>query len=191
MNQSKQELKLDLVRVKEKLTLLNSDLTLYNQLFSDRENVQVLNSSGALVFHRFQQCLIDSIYMSISRLLDPAKTMGSKNLSFAHLASEFGLQDDTEVAEELALAITQYQDSKLKDYRNKVLSHNDHETEKLDFYPFNTVLITELLHRFWKIVSLIEFKAGLVKETYTMSLEVIFTGEICGEALLCKLRERI
>ncbi|MCC3789068.1 AbiU2 domain-containing protein [Vibrio parahaemolyticus] len=176
MNQSKQELKRDLVRVKEKLTHLNSDLTLYNQLFSDRENVQVLNSSGALVFHRFQQCLIDSIYMSISRLLDPAKTMGSKNLSFAHLASEFGLQDDTEVAEELALAITQYQDSKLKDYRNKVLSHNAHKTEKLDFYPFNTVLITELLHRFWKIVSLIEFKAGLVKETYTMSLEVIFTG---------------
>ncbi|MEZ8731264.1 hypothetical protein AB6D70_11875 [Vibrio splendidus] len=181
----------DIEKIKHILSNLNTDLTLYKQLYMQEDSQEILNGTGVLVFSRFQSCLLDSIYLAISRLLDPAKNRKDKNLSFNLLIADLNLSEEPDVSKLLEKAQGIFKDSKVKEYRNKVLSHNDYSSQaKVVFYPFNTDLISSILSSFWELLIQIEYKVGVIESPYTMGLETILRGDICGEALLCKLRER-
>ncbi|EHR7165243.1 hypothetical protein KUK86_004637 [Vibrio parahaemolyticus] len=181
----------DIKKIKLILSNLNTDFTLYKQLYMQEDSQEILNGTGSLVFSRFQSCLLDNIYLSISRLLDPAQNRKDKNLSFNLLATELNLLEEPKISELLKQIEGMFRDSKIKEYRNKVLSHNDYRSQsKVVFYPFNTDLISSMLGSFWELLIQIEYKVGLIESPYKMGLDVILNGDICGEALLCKLRER-
>ncbi|WP_419240877.1 hypothetical protein [Photobacterium leiognathi] len=181
----------DIDKIKLILSNLNTDLTLYKQLYMQDDSKEILNGTGVLVFSRFQSCLLDSIYLTISRLLDPAISRKDKNLSFHLLVKELNLSEDPEISGLLEKVKGTFKDSRIKEYRNKVLSHNDYRSQsKVVFYPFNTELISSMLCSFWELLVQIEYKLGLIETPYTMGLDTILSGDICGEALLGKLRER-
>ncbi|MGY5774473.1 AbiU2 domain-containing protein [Vibrio antiquarius] len=181
----------DIEKIKLILSNLNTDLTLYKQLYMQDDSQEILNGTGVLVFSRFQSCLLDSIYLAISRLLDPANNRKNKNLSFNLLITDLNLSEDSEISGLLEKVKGTFKDSRIKEYRNKVLSHNDYRSHsKVVFYPFNTELISSMLGSFWELLAQIEYKVGLIESPYTMGLDTILHGDVCGEALLCKLRER-
>jgi hypothetical protein len=104
---------------------LSNDFTIYTQLFTEDESVEVLNDFNPLIFGNYQKVLIVSIFSKIARLLDPAKTGKDKNLSLDYFVEKYELNEEQDVIDELSYIKNFYKNSNLKKYRNKVLSHND------------------------------------------------------------------
>lgn len=106
---------------------LSNDLTIYRQLFSNKESIATLNSFNSLIFGNYQKCLVNSIFSNIARLLDPPATGSPKNsnLSLPYLIERLSLGENANVTDELTEIESIFRSSGLKKYRNKVLSHND------------------------------------------------------------------
>ncbi len=62
---------------------LNIDWKLHQDLCQKEENAFYLSESGRGVWNILNEALIDSVFMGIARLLDPALSSGKRNLSFA------------------------------------------------------------------------------------------------------------
>lgn len=101
------------------------DLTLYGELFSSEENIEVLNEFNSLVFSRLQRIYIENICLSISCLLDPANTGSNKNLSLAYIVKQC---DCTDLESKLYELQTLYESTGIKRWRQKMLAHNDLNT---------------------------------------------------------------
>jgi hypothetical protein len=61
-----------------------TEFTLYTQLFVMPDTIDLLNKTASMVFSSYQRSLLNTIYISISRILDPATSGRDKdsNLSF-------------------------------------------------------------------------------------------------------------
>lgn len=118
------------------------DIKFYEKLFMESESIEALNSAAPKAFSIIQRSVGNDIMASIFRLLDPEKSCGNENLTLMKLCSIFGNEKDwPEVAHELKKIGGDF-----KDYRNKILSHNDlsrvvspSDTETLVF-PWSAVL---------------------------------------------------
>ncbi|HCE2075693.1 TPA: hypothetical protein NKS71_003540 [Vibrio parahaemolyticus] len=181
----------DCIRLDNLLGDISADLTMYKQLYMQKDSLEILNGTGAMVFSRLQVHLLNASYLSISKLLDPARTRKNKNFSFLYFIEKAGLDDDQEVNELLERAVKVYEESELKNYRNKVLAHNDYRSvSNSPFYPFQIETMSTMLDILWKLWCLIQYRSGRKDSVVDMGLDVILPGDICGSSLLHKLRER-
>lgn len=99
----------------------------YRQMFgSGHETVQLLNRTSGLFFKIVQDELWDSVLLGISRMTDPPKTFGKKNLtlrSLLELIEHPGLRVELESLCDYATMEARF----ARDHRNKRIAHQDHD----------------------------------------------------------------
>jgi hypothetical protein len=107
------------------LARLNGDWRLHRELFQDPANYDLFSQSSPLVWQILGDALVDSVLLSIARLLDPPKTLGKTNLSIAQVLSQL------EPGPALEKLVSEYKklrtnsDAALRHWRNRRLTHND------------------------------------------------------------------
>jgi hypothetical protein len=183
-----------LAKLKKLLADISTDLTFYRQIFGSDENVLVLRSVSNWVFANYQQCLVDAIYYKLSRLLDPKSSCGSDNLSFAYIIDTYSLSDDSQINDSLSAIKNRYESSGLKNYRNKVLSHNDAHivlTGSQCRVDFNDEALDQFLASLWDLFGLLQYKTGEKDSILKYSTEVLMPAEMDGETFVLKLKKCI
>jgi hypothetical protein len=99
-----------------------TDLTLYMQLFVQEEHVAELNKFNGFIFSRFERACLERICLKIATLMDPPKSMGKDNLSLRR----FIKQTESSLLQGIFNSLRDfYEQSGIKDWRNKVLAHAD------------------------------------------------------------------
>lgn len=107
---------------------LNYRWKLHKDLFQEPRQYELFNEAGSNVWVALRESLLDSIFMDISRLLDPRSTCGKDNLSIERL-----LPMATKKKYESVLGTNHSETSELyrrliRPWRNQHLSHNDVDT---------------------------------------------------------------
>jgi hypothetical protein len=172
---------------------LSNDFTIYSQLFSDDEAVEVLNDFNSLIFGNYQKVLITSILSKIARLLDPATTGKDKipNLSLGYFIKKYDLGNDPEVRDELSYIKEFYKNSNLKIYRNKVLSHNDatlaYKGESI-ILKLETPDVESLISFIGNLFYLIKYKSGVSEVNAAIDPMVTLPFDKDGVAFIYKLK---
>lgn len=64
--------------IKDYFTNLCLDLTVYSDLFTEQQSINVMNEFNPLVFGRIQKAYIEKLCLSLACLLDPAQTGKNK-----------------------------------------------------------------------------------------------------------------
>ena len=104
---------------------LCTDLTIYKQLFSDTNSIQILNEFSPVIFGRLQSSYLERICLKIACLLDPA-TSGrdgvNKNMTLRRFTELCNSNELNSLVVELE---SFYESTGIKKWRNKVLAHTD------------------------------------------------------------------
>jgi hypothetical protein len=168
-----------------------TEFTLYTQLFVMPDTIDLLNKTASMVFSSYQRSLLNTIYISISRILDPATSGRDKdsNLSFKFIISELELTENRELSELLSNTQQLFVSTGLKRYRNKVISHNDLQTinNKTQHLSLNYDDLTLLIKNLWALLDLIRFVSGETDVLVTTGTEIIMYDD--GDNLLNNLRK--
>ncbi|WP_110641954.1 hypothetical protein [Salinicola sp. CPA57] len=99
-----------------------TDLTLYMQLFGQEEHVAELNKFNGFIFSCFERACLERICLMVATLMDPPKSMDKENLSLRRFIN----QTSSSLLQELFNSLEEfYEESGIKDWRNKVLAHAD------------------------------------------------------------------
>ncbi|GAA0202915.1 hypothetical protein GCM10009123_07710 [Kangiella japonica] len=115
----------EVVALKSFLAELCTDLTIYVELFDNKENLAELNKFNVLIFSRIERAYIERICLKFSTLMDPPKSCGKENLSF----KRFIEITESNLLQALYDEIHDfYVVSGIKNWRNKVLAHADLST---------------------------------------------------------------
>ena len=110
------------------VTLLNFRWKLHKDLFQGSEKIALFSESGSRVWWGIDESVMDSVFMDISRLLDPPKSVGKSNLSISRMLDSIGPN------KYLKILGTNYEEAEnlykkmIQPWRNRKLSHNDLET---------------------------------------------------------------
>ncbi|MDI5833144.1 MULTISPECIES: hypothetical protein [Shewanella] len=170
---------------------LSNDFTIYTQLFTEDDSVEVLNDFNPLIFGNYQKVLITSIFSKIARLLDPARIGKDKNLSLAYFIEKYHLQDDSEIKEEFEYIKEFYKNSNLKKYRNKVLSHNDaslaYRGESISI-KIEAPDVEALISYIGNLFYLIKYKSGVSNVNAAIDPLVTLPFDKNGAAFIHKLK---
>ena len=114
----------DLTKALDDLVVdLNVQWKLHQDLFQVDAHYILFVRSGPLVWHMLGDALIDSVFMSAARLLDPPRSAGKDNLSFKQIIINI-TEDRAQIEQEYERLQKSY-DSALRHWRNQKLSHND------------------------------------------------------------------
>ncbi len=173
---------------------LSNDLTIYKQLFSSEESITTLNSFNSLIFGNYQKCLVNSIFSTIARLLDPSTTGRSRNsnLSLAYLVEKLSLGENTKVIGELTEIESIFSSSGLKKYRNKVLSHNDAKTalrgQSLSI-NIDTSELEDLVERIGNLYFTMKYFGGLDEANRALDPLVTLPFDKNGASFIDKLKQ--
>lgn len=100
----------------------------YRQLFgSGAENLDLLNRSGSNVFTLLQGLTEENVFLTLSRLTDPAKSVGHYNLSLTYLLEKLEPTLTPEVQNNLRerLARLKERSDSIRNHRNKRIAHLD------------------------------------------------------------------
>lgn len=111
--------------IKNYFTDLCIDLTVYSDLFTSQESVDILNGFNSLIFNRIKRAYVEKLCLSIACLLDPAQTGKNKNLSLAHIIKQCNCP---ELDVKLDGLKDIYRSTGIKRWRQKLLAHNDLST---------------------------------------------------------------
>lgn len=107
---------------------LNVRWQMFDELYSDAKNYAVLNRTGANFWATLENLLIDDLMLSISRFLDPPKSMGQANCSLAAMAA---LPETdpfrSDLQTRLNTLVTIWSKG-IQNWRHKKLSHSDMAT---------------------------------------------------------------
>ena len=98
----------------------------FGELFGDDESINLLNQTASQFFRILQGIMIEDIILHISRLTDPEKSCGKDNLSLLKMISLIK-NDDKKQKLELYLRKAVEDSNICKNYRNKMIAHNDYE----------------------------------------------------------------
>src|SRR5215471_5302470 len=112
----------ELDTLKQYFRNLCTDLTIYQDLFTREQAVTVLNRFSSLIFARIQQTYIQKLCLSLACLFDPEQTGKNKNLSLQRLVNQCDCNELTKMYDDL---VQIYDATGIRDWRNKVLAHND------------------------------------------------------------------
>jgi hypothetical protein len=94
------------------------------QLFSDPDNVGVINKTAPEIFRYIAGAMLCDITLSISRLIDPPQSMGKANLSLLFLARQIENNDLRQHIEDAVIKLGDI-NTRLKPWRDKKFTHND------------------------------------------------------------------
>lgn len=111
--------------IRNYFTDLCIDLTIYSDLFTSQESVDVLSQFNSLIFNRIKRAYIERLCLSIACLLDPAETGKNKNLSLEHIINQC---NSPELEKKLDKLKGLYNSTGIKLWRQKLLAHNDLKT---------------------------------------------------------------
>jgi hypothetical protein len=115
-------------RLRYAIEALHDEEALFRRLFSSQRTVDLLNRSARQFFFDIRQVLADSIVLRISRLLDPAKSMGRDNLTCDRLIN---VLKEESVPPKLVSELEMIRDemktlgASIRDQRNRRLGHSD------------------------------------------------------------------
>lgn len=112
---------------RRELILLHYRLRLIKQLFIEQDIVDLLNKTSPVFFRTLRSDLLDTIVIGISRLLDPANTLGKPNASLKQLTNSLDPNAHTELISSLRSILVDIESSsgRIKSWRNKFASHRD------------------------------------------------------------------
>ncbi|WP_166372245.1 hypothetical protein [Psychromonas sp. SA13A] len=138
---------------------LCTDLTIYKQLFSDVNSIQILNEFSPVIFGRLQSSYLERICLKIACLLDPA-TSGrdgvNKNMTLRRFTELCNSNELNSLVIELE---SFYESTGIKKWRNKVLAHTDLKAAmgQLDFeLKFEVADLENIVIFIQEIIDLIE-----------------------------------
>ncbi len=101
---------------------------IYGQLFgSGQENLDLLNRSGSNVCALLQVLTEENVFLTLSRLTDPAKSMGHYNLSLTYLLEMLELTLTPELRKNLCERLVRLKErtDSIRIHRNKRIAHLD------------------------------------------------------------------
>ena len=104
---------------------LNGEWRLHKELFQVPEHYILFADSGPVIWHMLRDALIDSVFMSIARLLDPPASCGKDNLSLSRILLNMPPGDEREQTQRQYDELVPLYNSALRHWRNRKLSHND------------------------------------------------------------------
>lgn len=101
-------------------------------LFGESEQrIELLNETAPAFFSDLQETYIDTIFLSIMRLLDPLESAGDENLVLEQLVERAKEVGDYDLADDLSDQLDNLKDhcADLKTWRHKRLAHLDRDFE--------------------------------------------------------------
>lgn len=104
------------------LTDLCMDLTVYMELFNDKDNIVELNKFSGLIFSKIERAYLERICLKFATLMDPPKSCGKENLSFKRFIQDADSKLLQDIYDDIELF---YISPGIKNWRNKVLAHAD------------------------------------------------------------------
>lgn len=161
---------------------LCTDLTLYSELFTSQESVNVLNEFNSLVFSRIQKAYIEKLCLSIACLLDPAETGKNKNLSLAHIVKQCNCP---ELDNKLSQLNGLYESTGIKQWRQKLLAHNDLRT-LMGTKPLNLKFGHDDIENIIELIQ--EIFDDISDPTVHTDIKVVLPYDKNGRAFIRKLR---
>ena len=134
----------DLIETFDNLLVdLNGEWRLHQELFQVPEHYVLFAASSPMIWHMLRDASIDSVFMSIARLLDPATSCGKDNLSVARILLNMTPGVERDQTQRQYDELVGLYDSALRHWRNRKLSHNDLNTIK-GMSPLPTISYTEI-----------------------------------------------
>jgi len=105
----------------------------YKILFSNEDNLNILNKKFGNCFHTIQHSMNNDMILSLNRLLDPYHQGTNKNLVLETLLDRVSDEEKRRELEGKLNVIRQLRDSSnLKEIRHKRLAHSDKKTRNED-----------------------------------------------------------
>jgi CheY-like chemotaxis protein len=146
------------------------------ELFQVPEHYILFADSSPMIWHMLRDALIDSVFMSIARLLDPPTSCGKDNLSVSRILQNMPSGAERDQTQRQYDELLGLYDSALRLWRNRKLSHNELKTIKrmspLPTIPFPEISelinkINELGRRIGHIVQAVDksFKPHISNKT--------------------------
>lgn len=128
------------------------------KLFGSKQNIDILNKYGSFIFKIIEDSLIDQILLHISRLTDPSKSRGNKNLSLKCLLDYVDSRIDKDILGKLinsAIKASQF----ARRHRNKRLAHKDLDlmlSKSKQLEPYDREDIENALNEIRSVMNYIE-----------------------------------
>jgi len=152
-----EQLKVDFGIFRENCIILRGTHNTFFSLYGADETQQILRKAAAHFFDDLHALLIESYFLRVGRVCDPAQSRGKANLSLAYIVEQLEALDlASEEIRSLAMSITSY--GKLtKNARNKAVAHNDlqasrnggilggHTREEIDEFLQNVNQFTDMV----------------------------------------------
>jgi hypothetical protein len=123
------EIQTEFLCFREQCIWLKCCYNTYSALYeSDERTTKVLEASASLFFQDLNKIIIDYILLQISKITDPAESMGHKNLTFESVNASLKKENlMTKEIENLSNGLSRYRELVI-DSRNKLISHLDSKT---------------------------------------------------------------
>lgn len=156
------------------------------ELYGKQESVDLLNAIAAHCFGYIQVFFNDSIVLSLTKLLDPSSTGGSKNLVLETLIDDIEESEANNKLKEL-LADIKALSSKYRKQRNKSIAHVDYKIKMKDpnqYLPINSEEIDQIIEKIKQFMNTVEEFHGYAIATYHISYDI---GANC-DVLIYKLK---
>ena len=107
---------------------LNYRWKLHKDLFQGARQYEVFNEAGSNVWVVLRESLLDTIFMDISRLLDPLSSCGKDNMSIKRLLPKATKEKYERVLGTKHVEAVDIYRRLIRPWRNQRLSHNDVDT---------------------------------------------------------------
>lgn len=128
-------------------------------LFGTSENIKLINRTTPRVFSHFHNALLDGVILKLTKLTEPAKSKGSKNLSINYLIKLLE-NEESPIISQLKNPKQKIDSflTELRNIRNKRIAHNNLTTHQKDLHKIinnediNNAL--EELNEFFNIISM-------------------------------------
>ncbi len=104
------------------LTDLCMDLSIYMEMFDEEENAEEIHNYSGIICSKIERAYLERICLKFATLMDPPKSCGKENLSFKRFIQETKSEILQEIWDDINLF---YTNSKIRNWRNKVLAHAD------------------------------------------------------------------
>ena len=133
----------------------------YKELYGTKESrIDLMNKTAPLFFYIVEKTLWKDLMLGITRLTDPEKSMGKKNITLSAIVSHI---QEPELKEDIEkdIALLKEKTSFCRDWRNRSIAHFDYELNVNQ----QTAAPLESAHR-KKLQEAINCIHGIIKKVY-------------------------
>jgi len=158
------------------------DYTVYKQLYTNQEKIDVMNHFNSLILSRMQIALYEKVGLSLARMLDREEMCGKDNLSlkrYVVLGESKGLEEKYQELLDL------YSNSKMKKWRNRSIAHNDLKTMMKDegvSYRPGFEVFGEMLEIIGEMIS------DIKGDHFSIDIDVVIPFDLNGDSFIAKMR---